>query len=130
MKTIARISELQIGAKNALEKFCSDEEYEFPDDIDDLVQIVSDCGDHEDEKDSCDILHTYTLEINGWRFIASGSQYIKDQGICDEQMDDTVAVEIINTKKTEDEKQWEKFFSGKTKKELFDKLKTTKFNLK
>ncbi len=136
---IKEISKMPKAAQQALLTFCSVEEFDFPKNIEDLQEIIRECGDSgRDRKDSNYIYCDYSFKTGGWLFEATGSSYLKDQCICDEEMDDSVDVtNIASNKKTavkkktvetsKNLKKWEIFIKKSSKKEILEKIKHFKF---
>lgn len=110
--------------------------------FDDFIDLIFESSDHVDEKIDYDyIYHTYQLETETYILTLYGDQYLKDQCICDLDLDRSV-INVINKdearleeeKKKQIEtdanrKKWEDLFKDMTKEELFDILKDSKFPL-
>jgi hypothetical protein len=104
----------------------SAEEYDIIfEDIDDVQEYIREGAWSEEKIDSCYIYNNYPMEIEGYLFECVGSQYIKDQCICDEQMEEGIYItdlkakaeadkkakeEKANKAKTEAFKKWDSFF--------------------
>ena len=121
---VKKIEDIPQEAFDALMKDAEQYESTF-EDVDDLQEYIKECGDYNEEMDSDYVNNSYFMEVNGFSFECYGSQYIKDQLICDEQMDGSVYVtnvkekieadkkvksEKANKAKTEAFKKWDNFF--------------------
>ena len=106
--------------------------------IDDIIEIIKEAGNHEDEKDYCYINNTYSLVIQNWRFECYSQNYLKDHCICDEEMLDEITLFDLEAekeikaidkenKKIQNISSWTELFKDKTKEELFNILKNSKF---
>jgi len=107
--------------------------------IEDLVyNLYSSSGDREETSDYNYIYHTYQSQINGYLFEVYGSQYRKDQCICEEEFEDRVIVINIELERESKEHKthikkeiyalkWKELFKNKTKQEIYEIIKYTKF---
>ena len=138
------IEQIPQAALDALTKFVNGEfEDNTPfEDMDELIDMIRECGESESDKDSFYINTDWTLDIGDWKFIASGSEYLKDHCICDMEMSDSIEViDVIaekSAKKAEKTKRaekkaleskakWETFFEGKSKEEIVEYLMKCEF---
>lgn len=112
-------------------------------DIDDFElmtgEIIRECSSYEKDIDSCNINWTYTWKIGTqFEIVFEGSQYLKDQCICDEEYEDGFTIidvekEIENAKRIREMsanvmmKKWDTWFEGKTLDEVKSALRTTSF---
>jgi hypothetical protein len=115
---VKKIEDIPQDAFDALMKDAEQYECTF-DDLDDLQEYIKEGGDYNEEMGSSYVENSYFMEVNGFLFECYGSQYIKDQSICDEQMDSSVYVTNVNEKKEADKK---------AKSEKANKAKTEAFN--
>ena len=101
-------------------------------DISNIIGLIQEWGDYEKEIDSCYITKTYQLDTDDGKFTLEviGSFYLKDQSICDEQIEDEITVidnEILKAqaeiekaaksekKKVENSKKWQDFINESQK---------------
>ena len=99
-------------------------------DISDIIELIQNWGDYDKEIDSCYITKTYQLYTGKFTLEVIGSSYLKDQCICDEEMEDEITVidnEILKAqaeiekaakkekKKVENSKKWQDFISESQK---------------
>lgn len=130
--SIKELSKLPKEAHKALKQFCEEEEFDFPKNISDLEELIRECSfGSRERKDSNYIYTDYTLKIGNWKFEAYGSSYLKDGGICDEEMSNEISVtNLIADKKKKDNdalknaKKWEVFIKKSSKKEILEKIKS------
>jgi hypothetical protein len=123
---VSKIEDIPQDAFDALMKDAEQYECTF-EDVDDLQEYIREGGDYNEEMGSSYVENTYFMEVNGFLFECYGSQYIKDQLICDEQMDSSVYITNVNEKKeveqkekadkankakSESFKKWDDFFDG------------------
>ena len=140
----SNIEQVPQAALDALMKFSIEEfDVDTPiEDMDELIDMIQECGERESGKDSFYINTDWTLDIGDWKFIASGSEYLKDHCICDMEMSDSIEViDVIaekSAKKAEKTKRaekkaleskakWETFFEGKSKEEIVEYLMKCEF---
>ena len=141
---IKKMEEIPEKALEALTKFCI---VEFSDDaiiesVAEIADIIQEAGEHKEKMDTWDLIHEWTLDIGDWKFITTGSQYIKDQCICDMKYDEQIEIidvlaekeakKLAKAKKLEQKiadsaKKWETFFEGKTKEEIINNLMKCEF---
>jgi hypothetical protein len=121
---VSKIEDIPQDAFDALMKDAEKYECTF-EDIDDLQEYIKEGGDYNEEIDSSHVNNNYFMEVNGFLFECYGSQYRKDQLICDEDMDGSVYITDVvkqkeaekkakadkaNKAKTEAFKKWDNFF--------------------
>jgi len=107
--------------------------YEPMTEMSDIINLIREWGDYEKEIDSLYITKTYYTDTYDGKFTleAIGTSYLKDQSICDEQMEDeitvidNIALEIqaeqekaikAKKKKTEHANKWVEFIKEEHKK--------------
>ena len=132
---VEKIEQVPEAAMQALMKYFL-EEFDNSDPIenmDELISSIQDAGESNERKEYWDIVTEYILNIGDWKFIASGSQYLKDHCICDMEMSDVVEIidvvsEKLDKKKKkeikaiENKSKWIKFFENKSKEEIISVL--------
>lgn len=89
--------------------------------LEDIIDVIRDYyTDMNETVDDFYITKTYIMSINDWELTACSSLYLKDQSICDEEMEE--GIEIISISEREKQKEQiknkEKNTSDKEWKEL------------
>ena len=80
--------------------------YEMPlDNISDIQEYIQECGDYKKEIDSDYVSHSYFHQVGDFLLECYGSQYIKDQSLCDEQMGDEIYISNLKEKKEAEKKE-------------------------
>ncbi len=113
-----------------------DGKYEPMTEIGNIIGLIQDWGDYDETISSLYVDRTYSIETDDGKFSleAYGSSYRKDQSICDEKMEDEIAVidniarEIqeeqekaikAEKKKAEHANKWKSFIEEKQNSEVF-----------
>ena len=141
---IEKIKQVPQAALDALVKYSIEEfDVDTPiEDMDELIDMIIECGKRKSGKDSYYINTDWTLDIGDWKFIASGSEYLKDHCICDMEMSDSIEVidvvaeklvkKLKKSKEAEikafqSKSKWVDFFEGKSKEEIIEYLMKCEF---
>jgi len=134
--TITNIDDLPLEVKNELvviAQLTEDEADQIFSDYDEVIELIRECGDRNETKDSCYIYKEWTIDTPSFSITVFGSNYLKDRCICDLEMNDEI--QIINLQLQKERQQsdaerriannrllWAPIIEGKTTEEILDIL--------
>lgn len=134
--------EIPQEVKNDVEAFAlkhyNMEEDELESLREDFVDFVREGSDYIKDIDSCYITYTYNLTTDNYKFEVVGQCYLKDQCICDEQMNHVIYVYDLKEERLEKSKlflsktqknfdDWNNFLKDKTLEEVANELMKYEF---
>ena len=103
---VGKIEDIPQEAYDALMKDVEQYDMSF-EDIGEIQEYIEECGDHDENIDSDYVNHDYSMVVGNYLFECYGSQYIKDQCICDEEMGENIYISNVKEKKESEKKEKE-----------------------